>query len=232
MSLPKAIVTDIEGTTTAISFVHQVLFPYADERLDAFVAAHRDEPHVASALAEVAAAIGEPSATQARLLAELHSWIAHDRKLTPLKALQGWIWAEGYADGSLRSHVYPDVPPVLRAWHDAGIALYVYSSGSIAAQRVLFGNSHAGDLTPLFSGYFDTTTGPKRERSSYVAIARAIGFEAQEILFLSDIEEELDAAQAAGMRTARLLRSADSEPQARSKHPAFAEFTSLATSLR
>lgn len=232
MSAPRAIVTDIEGTTSAISFVKDVLFPYADAHLYAYVAAHRAEPAVDAALREAAELAGEPEADDARVLAHLHAWIAEDRKATPLKALQGWIWAEGYASGALRGHVYPDVAPALRAWHAAGIALYVYSSGSIAAQHVLFATSVDGDLTPLFSGYFDTTTGPKRERGSYELIVAAIGAPPDEVLFLSDVEEELDAARAAGLRTARLMRPADTPPGATTTHPAFAEFATLAASLR
>jgi enolase-phosphatase E1 len=171
----RAVLVDIEGTTSAIAFVHEVLFPYADEHLDAYVAAHREEPAVAQAMREAAQLAGEePDVDDATILAYLHRWIAEDRKATPLKALQGLIWAEGYAGTSLRGHVYPDAADGLRRWHAAGVTLHVYSSGSVEAQRVLFGHSDQGDLSPLFSSYFDTTTGPKRERASYDAIARAI----------------------------------------------------------
>jgi len=111
----SAIVTDIEGTTSAISFVHDVLFPYADARLDAYVAAHRNEPVVAHALSEAAVEAGEADADDAAILAHLHAWIAEDRKATPLKTLQGLIWHEGYERSDLLGHVYPDVPPVLQA---------------------------------------------------------------------------------------------------------------------
>jgi enolase-phosphatase E1 len=227
----RAIVTDIEGTTSAISFVKNVLFPYADAHLDAYVAAHRADPGVDRALREAAAEAGEPGAGDEHVLALLHVWIAEDRKATPLKALQGLIWAEGYAQTGLQGHVYSDVPPVLRAWHAAGIALYVYSSGSVQAQKVLFEHSFDGDLTPLFSGYFDTTTGPKREAAAYAEIAAATGFPPGDMLFLSDIEEELDAARAAGMQTARLLRPDDTPPGATTAHPAFADFTGLAANV-
>lgn len=227
----RAIVTDIEGTTSAISFVKDVLFPYADTHLDAYVATHRDEPEIERALREAAAEAGEPDADDARILTFLHAWIAEDRKTTPLKTLQGLIWTAGYARNELQGHVYPDVPPVLTAWRAAGIELYIYSSGSVAAQRVLFAHTFAGDLTTLFSGYFDTTTGPKREAASYAEIAAVTGFRAVEMLFLSDIEQELDAARASGMQTARLVRPADTPPGSVTAHPAFLDFSALAAGV-
>lgn len=187
----KAILTDIEGTTSSIAFVAEVLFPYARARLDRYVAAHPEE--TAPILAEVAASEpGDPVATLTR-------WIDEDRKATPLKTLQGMIWADGYATGAFTGHVYADAVAGLRAWHAAGVALYVFSSGSVDAQRLLFGHSDAGDLTPLFSGYFDTTTGPKRDAASYAKVAAAIGVATGDVLFLSDTPEEVAAARAAGM---------------------------------
>ena len=229
----RAVLVDIEGTTSTIAFVHEVLFPYADEHLDAYVAAHRAEPAVARALLAAAREAGEePDVDDATLLAHLHRWIAEDRKSTPLKELQGLIWAEGYAASVLRGHVYPDAAAGLRRWHAAGLRLYVYSSGSVAAQRVLFGNSDHGDLTPLFSGYFDTTTGPKREAASYAAIARAIGLPPYEIAFLSDVDAELDAARAAGLQTVRLLRPADTPPdRATTTHARAVSFDEIALTL-
>ncbi|GAA0328382.1 acireductone synthase [Sphingomonas oligophenolica] len=189
--MPRAILTDIEGTTSSIAFVAETLFPYARARLPAFVAAHPDK--TAPILAEVAAIEpGDPVATLTR-------WIDEDRKATPLKTLQGMIWADGYRERAFTGHIYADAAAALRRWHDAGIALYVFSSGSVAAQKLLFGHSDAGDLTPLFSGYFDTATGPKREAESYRAIAAAIGLVADEILFLSDTPQEIAAAREAGL---------------------------------
>ena len=187
----KAILTDIEGTTSSIAFVAEVLFPYARAHLTDYVAAHPAE--CARILAEVGAnEPGDPIETLTR-------WIDEDRKATPLKALQGMIWADGYASGAFLGHVYPDAVAGLRRWHTAGMKLYVFSSGSVAAQKLLFGHSDAGDLTPLLSGYFDTTTGPKREAGSYRAIAGEIGLAPGDILFLSDTPEEAAAARAAGM---------------------------------
>jgi enolase-phosphatase E1 len=226
-----AIVTDIEGTTSAISFVRDVLFPYSDARLDAYVAAHRTEPVIEHVLREAAVEAGEPQAREARVLSILHRWIAEDRKATPLKTLQGLIWNEGYARGELQGHVYPDVPAVLQAWKSAGIELYVYSSGSIVAQKVLFAHTFAGDLTPLFDGHFDTTTGAKRDAASYAEIAADTGFHPDEMLFLSDVEEELDAARAAGMLTARLMRPDDTPAGAVSAHPAYVDFAALSADV-
>jgi enolase-phosphatase E1 len=227
----RAIVTDIEGTTSAIAFVKDVLFPYADAHLDAYVAVHRDEPIVAAAMREAAACAGEPDADDARVLTHLHAWIAEDRKITPLKTLQGLIWNEGYAKTGLQGHVYPDVPPALSAWRAAGIELYVYSSGSVMAQKTLFAHTFAGDLTPLFAGYFDTTIGAKREPESYAAIVAETGFLPEEMLFLSDVEAELDAARATALQTVRLMRPADTPPGATTAHPAYVDFATLAAEV-
>lgn len=202
----KAILTDIEGTTSAVSFVFDVLFPYAFEHLPQFVIEHAQEPAVAAQLDAVRAESGEAGADLIRAIEILLQWIVEDRKATPLKVLQGMIWQQGYESGQLKGHVYPDAVEALRRWHEEGYALYVYSSGSVQAQQLLFGCSVAGDLSSLFDGYFDTTSGPKREARSYLNITDAIGVPGDEILFLSDVVEELDAAQQAGMQTIGLAR--------------------------
>ena len=202
----KAIVTDIEGTTSAVSFVFDVLFPYAAKHLPDFVRQNAERADVAEQLDAVRRDSNAPQADVERVVEILLSWIEEDRKATPLKALQGMVWAQGYHAGQLKGHVYPDAVEALKRWHQAGYQLFVYSSGSIQAQKLIFGCSEAGDLTPLFSGYFDTTSGPKREAQSYTNIQQAIGVEPQDILFLSDIVEELDAAQAAGLQTCGLAR--------------------------
>lgn len=202
----KAILTDIEGTTSAVSFVFDVLFPYAAKHLPAFVRQHAERADVAEQLAAVSRDSNEPNADVERVIEILLGWIAEDRKATPLKALQGMVWEQGYQAGQLKGHVYPDAVEALERWHRDGFQLFVYSSGSIQAQRLIFGCSEAGDLTPLFSGYFDTTSGPKREAQSYANITQAINLEAGQILFLSDIVEELDAARMAGMATCGLAR--------------------------
>jgi enolase-phosphatase E1 len=223
----KAILTDIEGTTSSISFVKDVLFPYARERLPAFVETHADDPGVQHWLHEAAKEAGLVSATRQEIIERLIGWIDADRKSTALKALQGMIWEAGYAEREYRAHVYPEVPARLRAWHDAGKRLYVYSSGSVAAQKLLFAHTEAGDLTPLFSGYFDTETGAKRDAASYRRIAESIGVAADDVLFLSDVAEELDAARAAGMRTMLLARAPARCPDA-SPHRCVADFDAIA----
>ncbi|KIK86970.1 acireductone synthase [Pseudomonas sp. W15Feb9B] len=202
----KVILTDIEGTTSAVSFVFDVLFPYAAKHLPDFVRQNAERADVAEQLDAVRRDSNAPQADVERVVEILLSWIEEDRKATPLKALQGMVWAQGYHAGQLKGHVYPDAVEALKRWHQAGYQLFVYSSGSIQAQKLIFGCSEAGDLTPLFSGYFDTTSGPKREAQSYTNIQQALGVEPQDILFLSDIVEELDAAQSAGLKTCGLAR--------------------------
>ncbi len=202
----KAIVTDIEGTTSSIDFVHQVLFPYAAEHLPTYVRTHQQDEAVVSLLKDVAEIAGTPGANVETLIETLLQWIRDDNKATPLKALQGMIWEHGYKAGDFTGHVYADVEPNLNKWVEQGIALYVYSSGSVGAQKLLFGYSDAGDLTKYFRGYFDTRIGHKREQPSYEAIVAELNLPADNILFLSDIIEELDAAASAGMQTLQLVR--------------------------
>lgn len=208
----KAILTDIEGTTSAVSFVFDVLFPYAAEHLPDFVREQAGRADVAEQLDAVRRDSAEPDADVERVIDILLGWIAEDRKATPLKALQGMVWEQGYRAGQLKGHVYPDAVEVLQRWHQEGYELFVYSSGSIQAQKLIFGCSEAGDLSGLFSGYFDTTSGPKREAQSYQRITQAIGVDAKQILFLSDIVEELDAARASGMATCGLARDGSELP--------------------
>ncbi|MFO7602650.1 MAG: acireductone synthase [Gammaproteobacteria bacterium] len=201
----QAIVTDIEGTTTSLSFVKDILFPYARINLPAYVREHAHEPQVRAQLDAVRAALGTPADDEA-VITTLLQWIAEDKKATPLKALQGLVWEKGYADGDFHGHIYADAYEQLRAWHAQGLRLYVYSSGSVYAQKLLYGHTRYGDLTPLFSGYFDTRIGAKTDSAAYHAIVREIGLPAEALLFLSDIEAELDAARAAGMQTCCLVR--------------------------
>jgi enolase-phosphatase E1 len=207
MPLPT-ILTDIEGTTSSISFVKDVLFPYARRALPGFVRAHGDDPQVRRWLDLVATESGG-ICSDAVIVETLQGWIDQDRKHTALKALQGLMWREGYLRGDFRGHVYPDAAQALRDWHAAGARLAVYSSGSVDAQKLLFGHSEAGDLTPLFSEFFDTRVGHKREPDSYRHIADALGQAPGDIVFLSDVVEELDAAREAGMRTVLLDRRED-----------------------
>lgn len=209
-----SVVTDIEGTTTPISFVHRVLFPYARENLADFIDTNPSYP----ALAEIA----EPKRET------LLGWMNRDEKITALKAIQGEIWKQGYERGELKGEIYPDVPPALRRWSRAGVRLFIYSSGSVVAQKLLFGHTPEGDLTPLFQAYFDTNVGSKRESASYSMIARAVGGRADEVLFLSDVEAELDAAAVAGLSTCQLVRPQD-ETRPGTRHQAALDFNDVSS---
>src|SRR6218665_171731 len=206
---PKFILTDIEGTTTSISFVADELFPYFREHISELISL-KSHPVVADAFTETIRLAEEQDneilTSDDDVIWKLRQWSLEDRKITPLKTLQGILWDTGYRNGSLKGHVYPDVAPQLEEWAEQGIQLGVFSSGSIAAQKLIFGFSLAGDLTPCFSAYFDTTTGGKRETATYTKIAEKLHLPASEILFLSDVVEELQAAEEAGFQTIQLVR--------------------------
>lgn len=206
MTQLKAILLDIEGTTAPVSFVAETLFPFASARLADFVTAHAGDDDVKQVLADTAELEGRTLSNR-EAINVLLGWIKADRKATPLKTLQGKIWREGYESGAIRSPVYPDAVAAMRAWKARGIRLDVYSSGSVEAQKLLYAYSEAGDLTPLFSDYFDTRTGAKVEATSYGAIADAVGLSPAEMLFLSDLPREIDAALAAGMPAIRIERT-------------------------
>jgi enolase-phosphatase E1 len=220
----KAVVTDIEGTITSIAFVKEVLFPYAREHLPRFVRQNVTRADVTALLEDARAFAAEPDLDTEATIARLVAWIDADRKVTPLKALQGKVWAEGYAQGHLRGHVYPDAAAALRRWHAAGLALHVYSSGSALAQRLLLRHSEAGDLTPIFSGHFDTRTGAKIDVASYRKIAEQLTLAPGSILFISDAALELEAATAAGMRATQACRDGQ-VPDGR--FPAYTSFDDL-----
>jgi enolase-phosphatase E1 len=202
----QAILTDIEGTTTDIRFVHDVLFPYARKAMKDFVLAHHDQPDVQAQIDAVKEAAAEPNASLERVAEILIHWIDTDQKITPLKALQGMIWADGYQQKAFTGHVYEDAHQYLSEWKAKGLSLNVFSSGSVEAQKLIFGYSDFGDMAPLFDHYFDTRTGAKRERAAYDAIAKAMNVPPSDILFLSDVEAELDAAKEAGYETILLCR--------------------------
>ncbi len=227
---------DIEGTTTPVSFVFEVLFPFAREAVAGFLAAQGQEPEVQADLALLrqeydgdgpsgpvsdhrtfapASLPGWEGDAPTAAVPYIHYLIKCDRKSTGLKSLQGKLWDQGYGEGRLQSQVFPDVKPAFQRWTAAGKRLYIFSSGSIQAQKLLFAHTPEGDLTVYLSGYFDTTSGPKREAASYRTITRAIAQPPSEILFISDVVAELEAAQAAGLQTAFSYRpgnaSADSQ---------------------
>jgi enolase-phosphatase E1 len=220
----KAIITDIEGTTSSLSFVKDCLFPYARAHIGEFLRENAANETVQKLLADVDVEIGtELNLEQA--ITQLIQWIDEDKKITPLKSLQGLIWEAGYQRGELTGHLYDDAIRNLQTWKAEGFDLYVYSSGSVYAQKLLFAHTEAGDLTSLFSGYFDTHIGGKQESSSYENIVAHIGLPAEFVLFLSDIEAELDAAQAAGLQTIWLTR--EDAPQREASHSQVSNFDEI-----
>jgi len=225
----RAVLTDIEGTTTPLSFVHDVLFPYARRRLDAACAS--GEARFAEALRQLRTEYDEEKRSGADLPAfgdgapYAHHLMDRDRKSTGLKILQGILWEDGYRSGELRGQVWPDVADALQLWKEKGVRVRIFSSGSVLAQKLLFGHSDQGDLLPYFEGFHDTTTGPKQVAASYTAIAAAFDLPSGEVLFLSDVTGELDAAREAGMATGLLVRPGNkpAEPNGHAVYGSFAE---------
>ena len=227
MTTISHVLLDIEGTTCPVSFVAATLFPYARARLQPFLQAHGQDADLQTLLSDLNAAWhsahheakkpqNEPPSLD-QLCSFLQKLIDADRKLTALKDLQGLIWNEGYADGELCTPLFNDVPPTLKRWHADGLQLAVYSSGSVAAQQLLYAHSNAGDLCPLFSAWFDTRSGPKQDPASYLQIANSLAVSAAKILFVSDSLAELDAAQASGLAT-RFSRRAGNPEQHPGSH--------------
>jgi enolase-phosphatase E1 len=212
MLAPAAVLTDIEGTTTPPAFIQGVLLPYARQALPDW-ASRIDLPDVATILGEIRRMVPDQPE-----LTTLQHWSDRDLKLAPLQRLQGMIWEQGYADGDLRGQLYPDVPPHLHAWTAQGIRIFTYTSGSIPAQKLIFGHSTAGDLSPLIAGFFDTRIGAKRDPDSYVRLAIGMNVPTSAVAFLSDNESELDAATTAGMRTCHIVRP-DTATTPSDRHP-------------
>ncbi|WP_069792012.1 acireductone synthase [Cyanobacterium sp. IPPAS B-1200] len=210
----KAILTDIEGTTSSISFVKDVLFPYAYQEMENFLVQHFNNDFVYEQAKMVCELEGLKDGCQPRQIAEiLREWIKCDRKLTPLKELQGMIWEKGYKNGDYQAHIYEDAYEKLTQWHQENIPIYIYSSGSVYAQKLFFGYSNYGNLLNLFSGFFDTNVGYKQEVDSYNLIAEKMEFKPEEILFLSDIEDEIISADKAGMKTIWVIRDEQQLPE-------------------
>lgn len=239
------VLLDVEGTTTPINFVHDVLFPYAHAGVRDFLDEHMTDEEVRADIASLceARAADErqgnnppPSlrgeSGEERLdsvVAYIHWLMDQDRKSTPLKSIQGKVWEHGYRTGELRSRVFPDVPPAFERWHGQRKVIRIYSSGSVLAQKLLFANTETGDLTGRISGYFDTRIGAKGAAESYVRIAQAFARPATEIAFISDVTTELDAARSAGMQTLLCLRPGNSPQPAGSSHPAIRSFDDLSS---
>jgi enolase-phosphatase E1 len=236
LSRPAAVILDIEGTTTPIQFVHDVLFPYARARMAEFFTLHAREPWMSVTLATLAheaqadAGAGapqvdlhDPSSAPPYLLWQMD----RDRKATTLKAIQGQIWDVGYAEGALKGPVWPDVVDLLDALAAAQIPAYIYSSGSVAAQKLIFGHSDQGDLRDRIAGYFDTTTGPKKEAASYLAIAQAIHQAPPSCLFATDNPDEARAASTAGMQVMVMNRPGNAPLPADLALPTYTSFAPL-----
>ena len=206
----EAVILDIEGTTSSTGYVHETLYPYSRERFAEWIERHEHEPRVQAQLMAVRKLADEPDADVKRIIEWLEHWLDSDQKVTPLKAFQGWIWADGFAAGDLTSHFYDDAIPAIRRWHDAGLELSIFSSGSVSAQIAWFGNTPEGNLLPLLTRHFDTENlGPKKVAASYRKIAATLGHAPESIVFLSDLVLELDAAREAGWHTIGIRRDGD-----------------------
>lgn len=237
----RGVLLDIEGTTSAIAFVYDVMFPFARRELAAYLDHHWSEVDCAAAAEQVAADAGHASLAawaaktgdDARSLvqAEVQRLMDADIKATGLKQLQGLIWQAGFESGEMRAHLFDDVPAAIQTWRDLGVDVRIYSSGSVHAQKLFFGHSEAGDLLPHFTGHYDTTTGPKKEAASYTLIADDWGFAPEAILFLSDVVAELDAAHAAGMHTALVNRPGNQPVDQPHAHPCITSFEQVSITI-
>ena len=237
----KAILLDIEGTTSSVSFVYDVMFPLVRRELNSFLDQHWENVDVQLAAEQIAQDAGHagveawcgPNSMDQKenVEAEVIRLMDGDVKATGLKKLQGLIWLHGFESGEMKAHVYPEVPDCLRGWKDAGIDLRIYSSGSVQAQLLFFGHTEVGDLLSLFSGHYDTMVGSKKESASYEKIAADWGINSAEILFLSDVVAELDAARSAGLQTALCVRPGNAEVTESHQHDVIESFEAvLATS--
>lgn len=223
----RCVVMDIEGTILPITFVRDTLFPYAHRQLDRFLGDHRDDRDVRRWLLLCQDTVAQEEGirpAEDRLPGILQLWMAQDRKHTGLKGLQGLIWEEGYRNGAFAPELYDDVTDTLLAWHAGGLQLALYSSGSEQAQRLLLTHTATGDLTGLFTHYFDTEIGPKADAASYRRIAGQLALPPGTILFLSDVEAELNAAAMAGFQAMQIVRPGT---KAGTRHPVAARFTDI-----
>ncbi len=248
----RGVLLDIEGTTTPIAFVHEVLFAYARSQVRDFLTKHFDSAELLAdhqqlrdehaidvkqnlqppALGDMDGPQGDvprgPRDAEIDSLVEYVSWlIDRDRKSTGLKSLQGKIWKQGYIDGTLKAPLFPDVAPALERWHHAGLKISIFSSGSSLAQRLLFAHTEAGDLTGLIENYFDTMVGSKTDDASYRRIASALHLPPQDILFISDVVGELDAADTAGMQTLLCVRPGNHAQPSAERHQKIRDFDEI-----
>ena len=235
----RGILLDIEGTTSAVSFVYDVMFPFVRRELGQYLCANWDSAALNEVRDLIAKDIGyesfvawcgsvtEVDKQQQLLRAEVLRLMEGDAKATGLKALQGLIWQAGFESGEMRAHIYDDVLPAIQAWNDAGCDVRIFSSGSIAAQKLFFGHTIAGNILHLFQGHYDTTTGPKKEAASYQAIATDFDLPPPQILFLSDVPDELEAARAAGLQTGLCKRPGNAKVGAEHGHPEIRSFDQI-----
>lgn len=234
----QGILLDIEGTTSSVSFVYDEMFPFARRELENYLRDHWATPACRETCELIAVDAGHASADawfsdadelaqQILVRDEVHRLMDGDIKATGLKALQGHIWHSGFQTGDLVAHVYDDVPPALHSWHEQGFDVRVYSSGSVAAQKLFFGHTVAGSLLELLRGHYDTQTGPKRAQASYEAITSEFRIPAKQILFLSDVVAELDAARSAGLQTGLAMRPGNAVVEDSHGHPTVDSFADL-----
>ncbi len=234
----KGILLDIEGTTSSVRFVYDVMFPYVRQHLAEFLEQHGNEPETVQACEQIARDTGaaslaewtgpvSPEEARRNVKDEVLRLMDGDVKATGLKELQGLIWRNGFLSGQMRAHVYDDVLPALQAWTEARLDIRIYSSGSITAQKLFFGHTEKGDLLPYLRGHYDTTTGPKKEAASYVAIAKDMQQTPPQILFCSDVLAELEAASAAGMQTALVVRPGNAPINESHSHPVLTSFDQI-----
>lgn len=235
----RGLLLDIEGTTASVAFVYDVMFPFVRRELDAYLASAWGKPELDLVLRYIAQDAGSDSfaewtqndateeAKRQRVSAEMTRLMDDDVKATGLKQLQGLIWKAGFDSGELVAAVFDDVPGALQRWNAAGKDVRIYSSGSVAAQKMFFGHTNHGDLLPMFQGHYDTTTGPKKEAQSYRTIAGDFGYEPSEILFLSDVVAELDAAREAGMRTGLCYRPGNAPVENANGHTGIESFDQI-----
>ncbi|TKB46228.1 acireductone synthase [Ferrimonas sediminicola] len=220
----QAVIVDTAGTTTDYDFIKKVLFSYSAKEMARFIEENQEQVVVSHCIDDVKELAGEPDADLARVVEILLQWIAEDQKATPLKTIQGMIWRQGYRQGDLEGHIYPDALESLKSLKAQGKRIYSFSSSSTEAQELLFQHSQFGDLRNLFHGHFDTHMGQKVEPQAYRNIINTISMWPNLILFVSDRLEELNAAKAAGLKTCQIVRS---EGIRQGKHPVIQEFSQL-----
>lgn len=237
----KCILLDIEGTTSSVAYVFEVLFPFAKKNLHEYLERNWNDPSLQAALQQLVRDVGLPVSTDGDKVSIEHlplfeataiDLMERDVKATGVKEMQGLIWTEGYESGELKSHVYPDVVKALEQWKCQGINIRIFSSGSIHAQKVFFKNTEYGDLLSYFTDHYDTTYGQKREVESYHNICKACGYKPEEIAFLSDVGQELDAAKAAGIFTVLVVRPGNAPVVAKEKHAKIESFSEIDAALQ